>query len=422
MYKFDPVFKHLRLHQDRMPTTVPALLLTQGGEVKSIKLTLQKEDAGCQISDVQKYFKKKVAPQILGTYSWKAQTLHLIGYKEGKAGSENQHELPPPHDKDLYFGDIVMLLSKDKKSFSKPTLMKTEEYETFYMQMFEGFESLGDSDSEAEEKFEEEEEEEVDDEAEVQEGEFEENEEFSDDNDDQESLEEFVGNKKQEEEEEEVPVVVAKKKTQTKASKAKSKNAHHAVPVLGTGGAELKHEEQTPTDPPTQHQRAAILRAIQNTLGSLLNTNQSVELEHHLYNGSLLVAEKKHVPRSWHQPLFTEVYVSLCRSVIGNLNPNGYIGNTSLYRRFQEGKITLDEIATYGFSDLYPDIWKDLSIRQFEREKRQLEGNKSMATDQFECKRCHKRQCTYYELQTRSADEPMTIFIQCVNCGKHWRQ
>ena len=68
------------------------------------------------------------------------------------------------------------------------------------------------------------------------------------------------------------------------------------------------------------------------------------------------------------------------------------------------------------------EIWKDLSIRQFEREKRQLEGNKSMATDQFFCTRCFKRECTYYELQTRSADEPMTIFIQCVNCGKHWRQ
>ena len=55
-------------------------------------------------------------------------------------------------------------------------------------------------------------------------------------------------------------------------------------------------------------------------------------------------------------------------------------------------------------------------------EKRQLEGNKSMATDQFLCTRCFKRECTYYEMQTRSADEPMTIFINCLNCGQNWRQ
>jgi transcription elongation factor S-II len=28
-------------------------------------------------------------------------------------------------------------------------------------------------------------------------------------------------------------------------------------------------------------------------------------------------------------------------------------------------------------------------------------------TDQFKCGKCGKRQCTYYQMQTRSADEPM---------------
>jgi DNA-directed RNA polymerase subunit M/transcription elongation factor TFIIS len=408
-----------------MPSTVPALLLTQNGEVKNAKVTIQSDEQGCQLADIQKYLKKKIAPTLLGTYPWKNQTLHLVGYKDGKAGTENQHELPPPHDKDLYFGDIILLLAKEKKSFAKPIPMKSDEYENFYTQMFEGFDDLEESDSEDddEDEFDEEEEE---DGQEVEGGEFEENEEqadFSDDNDDQQSVEEFdVNVKKEKEEEEEFQPILVKKKQATKASKGKSKGAKETPSLSLATISELKPEETVSLSLPKNAHRANVCTAIQKILGQLLTETQSYELEHYIYNMSLQVATKRHVLKSWVHPLFAEVYSSLARSVVGNLNPNSYIQNKDLYKRFKEKKITLEEITTFTFSDLYPEIWKDLSIRQFEREKRQLEGNKSMATDQFECKRCHKRECTYYELQTRSADEPMTIFIQCVNCGKHWRQ
>lgn len=401
-----------------MPVSVPGLLLTHSGDVKSIKITIQADAQGCQLSDIQKYLKKKTAPTLLGTYPWKNQTLHLIGYKEGKAGTENQHELPPPHDKELFFGDIVLLLSKEKKSFAKPTLMKTEEYESFYTQMFEGFESIGESDSEDEEEAFEEEEDAVEDDEEKEEGEFEENEEFSDDNDDQDTLEEFDGHPK-EEEEEPVQPILAKRPVKSRA-KSKSAKDHQNQNTLVI--SELDPEEEVPTDPPTEKHRAAVMSVLESTMSELLSEEDMIELEHYLYNFSLQVSSRRHIPKSWSLPLFVEIYTSLARSVIGNFNPNSYIQNKTLYSRYQQGRITLEELASLSFSDLYPDIWKDLSIRQFEREKRQLEGNKSMATDQFECKRCHKRECTYYELQTRSADEPMTIFIQCVNCGKHWRQ
>lgn len=43
-------------------------------------------------------------------------------------------------------------------------------------------------------------------------------------------------------------------------------------------------------------------------------------------------------------------------------------------------------------------------------------------TDMFKCSRCKQRKCTYVQVQTRSADEPMTNFISCMNCGKQWKQ
>jgi DNA-directed RNA polymerase subunit M/transcription elongation factor TFIIS len=39
----------------------------------------------------------------------------------------------------------------------------------------------------------------------------------------------------------------------------------------------------------------------------------------------------------------------------------------------------------------------------------------------FKCGKCKSMKTTYYQLQTRSADEPMTTFITCKNCDNRWR-
>jgi len=48
----------------------------------------------------------------------------------------------------------------------------------------------------------------------------------------------------------------------------------------------------------------------------------------------------------------------------------------------------------------------------------QVEGTK---TDLLKCGKCGKRNCTYNQLQTRSADEPMTTFVICNECGNRWK-
>ena len=51
-----------------------------------------------------------------------------------------------------------------------------------------------------------------------------------------------------------------------------------------------------------------------------------------------------------------------------------------------------------------------------------VRGQKQQAsTDAFKCGKCGQRKCTYYQLQTRSADEPMTTFVTCVNCDNRWK-
>jgi DNA-directed RNA polymerase subunit M/transcription elongation factor TFIIS len=407
------LFKRVLRISKRMPHSVSGLVLSHTGEIKSAKISIQSEATGCQLSDLQKFLKKKTAPELLGKFPWKKHSLHLIGYKEGKAGTENKHELPPPLDNQLFFGDIVLLHTKEDTSFAKPLPMTTEEYEMFYTQMFEGFEDLDENEEEDEEDEEELEEYENEDEGFEDEDDTKEQSDYEED-EEKEDQEEAP----QEEEEEILPTP-----TKRAASKSKSKAKAKEIPLFFLGSDETELTVSTSfNEMPKQQHRMNVIQAIKSLLKSSLTESQHLELEHYIYNNSLEVAKKKHIHLSWNQPLFVQIYLSNARSIVGNLHPNSYIQNKSLFARFKAGEITLEELTTFNFNDLYPELWKDLSMRQFEREKRLLEGNKSMATDQFFCKRCKKRECTYYELQTRSADEPMTIFIQCVNCGKQWRQ
>lgn len=48
-------------------------------------------------------------------------------------------------------------------------------------------------------------------------------------------------------------------------------------------------------------------------------------------------------------------------------------------------------------------------------------GTAQAETDMFICGKCKKRKCTYFQMQTRSADEPMTTFVTCISCNNRWK-
>ena len=47
--------------------------------------------------------------------------------------------------------------------------------------------------------------------------------------------------------------------------------------------------------------------------------------------------------------------------------------------------------------------------------------DKESYTGMFKCGRCKGMRTTYYQMQTRSADEPMTTFVTCMNCSNRWK-
>ena len=145
-------------------------------------------------------------------------------------------------------------------------------------------------------------------------------------------------------------------------------------------------------------------------------------MERAIFDAACQNAQKQYITRNWKVPGFVELYQQTMRTVFSNLHPQSPVQNTRLLLRVKEGEFPLHAIPFMSTYEMFPERWFALKDKLLQREQKILEGNKSRATDQFKCRRCQKSECTYYELQTRSADEPMTIFITCLNCGKEWRQ
>lgn len=163
-------------------------------------------------------------------------------------------------------------------------------------------------------------------------------------------------------------------------------------------------------------------KVIAELLANELTEIEQKDLEIGIFNAALADAEHKKIRKNWENPIFVNVYNIISRRTITNLKPNSYIKNARLLERLRDGEFKPHDIAFMNYGELFPENWQLLMEARMKRETKLLEGNTEGATDQFRCNRCNKRKCTYYEMQTRSADEPMTIFVRCVNCGKQWRQ
>lgn len=94
--------------------------------------------------------------------------------------------------------------------------------------------------------------------------------------------------------------------------------------------------------------------------------------------------------------------------------------------RIYLGAIPTVQLATLPSVDMASDAKK----RERQKTKRDaLEAcqsdwdlrNIKRAEGQFPCGKCKSSSTTYFQMQTRSSDEPMTTFVSCLNCGNRWK-
>ena len=405
-------------------TTIQGCILTTKGEVKKCKV-LDATKKELTIDTIKSLLKKKTEPELLGIYPNGNMILTMFGYKEGRAGTENKHELPPPLDETLVFGDILVIGSKTNTDWQTPITITLEQYEKFYNKQFGGLDEIGSEDSDTDEEAEEEVvEEEVVEEEVVEEEEEEESEEESEDEEEGSQDEEVVEDEpKKKKPASKKKAVKANLTVQSNTGRAKQQELLQKKYLEPIEQAHPNFKRKIVEDDSIEYKtRAAFMTILSTKFNKIFKAPVLIELEQTALYQALVEADKKYIFRHFENPLFVVLYETSARSLLANLLPTSYLGKTELYQKVKSGQLSTEHLKTMGVMEYAPVLYSELREKQLLREQNQLEGNKALATDRFTCSRCKKRECTYYELQTRSADEPMTIFITCLNCSKRWKQ
>jgi transcription elongation factor S-II len=147
----------------------------------------------------------------------------------------------------------------------------------------------------------------------------------------------------------------------------------------------------------------------------LENEKHCLNLEKGIYNYALKEATNRKVLKKWDNPYFVQIYIDRLRSIYNNLS------NKELINQIKDGSIKAHTIAFMTHQEMQPDKWKELIAAKTIRDTHKFETNIEASTDTFTCRKCKSKKCTYMQIQTRSADEPMTLYVTCIECGNRWK-
>lgn len=195
---------------------------------------------------------------------------------------------------------------------------------------------------------------------------------------------------------------------------------------------EVKNTEEKKSDAPSQKKYNPLVRHI-----SFTQTKDPVRMKcREMLAGALVVNEPieggselcdiNEIASRCEDVIFNEFkntemkYKNRIRSRMLNLKDPK---NPKLRENVRLGIITPDKLAVMDATEMASDELKDLRAK-FTKESiddHQMARTQGAKTSLLQCKRCKGKNCSYSEMQTRSADEPMTTFAYCLDCGNRWK-
>ena len=158
--------------------------------------------------------------------------------------------------------------------------------------------------------------------------------------------------------------------------------------------------------------RKTILNYLNN---KIKNLKISENLEKGIFNYTLEECEKKNLIKKWSNEFFVIIYIQKVKAIIFNLK------NTDLFNKLVNKEIKAHELSFLNHQSMRPDLWNKLLEEKRIKDENKFAPKIEASTDDFKCSKCKSKKCTFYQLQTRSADEPMTTFVTCLDCGNRWK-
>jgi DNA-directed RNA polymerase subunit M/transcription elongation factor TFIIS len=137
-----------------------------------------------------------------------------------------------------------------------------------------------------------------------------------------------------------------------------------------------------------------------NTLSTFIEGKKACNIEKSILNFTIDYAIQNKIEQTWENSFFIHIYKQKLVTVMNLLE------NNEILQKVKDKTIQSKDFAFLTIKDFFSDI--DLQ-------------NEEVADGLFECGKCGSKKTTYYSLQTRSADEPMTNFITCTKCKNRWK-
>lgn len=136
-----------------------------------------------------------------------------------------------------------------------------------------------------------------------------------------------------------------------------------------------------------------------------------------------VITKIKELEQIMYNKLTKQQYVQRGKAITSNVND---VKNEDFRINILNGNLKPEKLITMDVNDMAnKEIKKEIETIN----KTTLDSLRSDWADKhapvFEgvhkCFRCGGRRCSSKEIQMRSADEPMTIFIRCIDCGNEWK-
>jgi len=163
--------------------------------------------------------------------------------------------------------------------------------------------------------------------------------------------------------------------------------------------------------------RATCVCALEQVVG---DARTAKLLERAAWNHTVMFCKARDQPLIWDNPAFRNTYIQKVLGVryIARERPE-------VLDRYSLSDPTLKTFVNAKPWELCPEKW-ELAFEDAARKALRFTDASAMDPDKMPdgiltCK-CGSKKTSYYELQTRSADEPMTVFAKCHVCSNRWKQ